>query len=68
MTSLRATSLAMFIATGVTVTYGHLPSVNDASIQMGRTGSTEFSRNSRAAVTYSNKGEWSPTDRRPTPA
>ncbi len=62
MSSLRATSLAMFIATGVTVTYGHLPNVSDASLQMGRTGSTEVSRNSRAAVSYSNKGEWNPEE------
>ncbi len=62
----RYASIAILVATGATVSYGHLPSVNDASLQMGRTGfvttGPEDLLQSRAAanVTYKNRGEWKP--------
>ena len=39
----------------------HLPSFNDASLVMGRTGSGSINGRSLRADTYSNKGEWNAT-------
>jgi len=55
----RYASIAILVAAGVTVSSAHLPSVNDASLQMGRTGGGGNSRSIRAE-SYSNQGEWSP--------
>ena len=61
MFTLKKTAIITTLMTAlVTTSFGHLPSVYDASLQMGRTGMGN-SRSRAGTVEYKNRGAWNPT-------